>query len=251
MHWGHVVLTRHIAAWSLADRAPFVVALAIAGLLGACGAPGGASPGPSARPSTTEPPLATGSLLPDGELALGRNTMTLGGVPLSFDVPSAGWIAHAYQGGLTVDKDLVGPADGLPDGASVLFWAASPNRTFTDPCHRTLGPGVGPTTADLAAAVSSVAGTEAVGPSDVTFGGHPSKAVTLTILEDAGCDPGTFYLWAAGGTDRHVTALGDQVRLWVVDVDGWRGLVEAETRKDASAGTLADLQRLVDSIRFE
>jgi hypothetical protein len=166
----------------------------------------------------------------------------------SFQVPASGWISQPANVGGKLDKDTVGPLDGLPDGASVFFW--SPDRVYADPCAQMLGPNPGPTAAELAAAVSAIPGTDVVaGPLDVALGDRAAKYVELTVSENADCDASQFYLWRGEG-DRYATALGDTIRVWIADVDGTRIFIEAETRKNASAATEQESEQIVNSIKF-
>lgn len=208
-----------------------------------------AAPTPTATPQRSPSPAAA-DFPATGKLAIGRHSMIRGGVPLSINVPTAGW--HSAQG-FFIEKD----AGVTPDGASFLFWDPSPKGVFADPCTQKPGPVVGPSTADLAAAVSTLPGTELVsGPSDVTVGGHPAKHVVITVPEDVGCPAGEqgFHLWFAdlsNGEARYATALGETVRVWIVDMDGTRLFIEAESYKGAGPEVEQEIQQLVDSIQFE
>ena len=142
----------------------------------------------------------------------------------------------------------------------MLFW--TPDNVYADPCAQTtLSPPAGPSAADLAVAVSTLPGTDATGPSDVTVGGRAAKHVVLTVREDIACNPEQFYLWynVGEGDDcagavvcgRYATALGDTIRVWIVEVNGARIFIEAETRKGASPEIEQEIQQIVDSIQFD
>ena len=88
------------------------------------------------------------------------------------------------------------PAKGPQGAEAIIYWTSFPDGDHADPCALELAPSVGPSAADLAAAVSTAPGTKLVkGPSNVTLGGHPAKHVVLTVREYVGCDPGFFYTW--------------------------------------------------------
>ena len=108
-----------------------------------------------------------------------------------------------------------------PQGAeAIVFWTVFPDADNALPCTRLLHPPVGPSAADLAAAVATAPGTELVtGPSDVTVGGRAAKRVAL--------------------------------RVWIVDVDGTRLFIEAETTKQAGPDLEREIQQIVGSIRFD
>ena len=88
-------------------------------------------------------------------------------------------------------------------------------------------------------------GTELVtGPSDVIVGGHRAKHVVLTVRKDAGCDPGFFYTWQDEmlGPFWAETNVGDTIRVWIVDADGVRLFIEAETTKEAGSDLEQEIQ---------
>lgn len=240
----------------LAIAAAAVVAVAIVGvnLLPARGGVGTlpTAPPPTASPSPSLAPSPSPEAVfpPAGKLAIGRHSLTRGGIGLSIEVPAAGW--RSAQG-FFIEKEV----GATPEGASFLFWDPSPLGVFADPCTQKPGPIVGPSTADLAAAVSTLAGSQLVsGPTDVTVGGQPAKHVVITIPEDAPCPAGEkgFHLWFADldqGEARYVTALGETSRVWIVDVDGTRLFIEAESYKGAGPEVEQEIQKLIDSIQFE
>jgi hypothetical protein len=105
--------------------------------------------------------------------------------------------------------------------------------------------------------VSTLSGTDLdSGPSDVTVGGRPAKHVVLTVPEDVECRAGDggFYLWYGdldNGESRYASALGETLRVWIIDVDGTRLFIEAESYKGAGPEIDQEIQEIVDSIRFE
>jgi hypothetical protein len=117
-----------------------------------------------------------------------------------------------------------------------------------------MSPPVDLSAADLAAAVSTAPGTELVtGPSGVTVGGRPAKHVVLTVREKVGCEPGFFYAWqpVEEGALWTMTGVGNTIRVWIVDVDGTRLFIEAETTKQAGSDLEREIQQIVESIRFD
>jgi hypothetical protein len=240
-----------IAKFAIAAAAVVVVAVIGVNLLPRTGGESGGGPVASASPSASpspglSPSPAAADFPPDGDLAIGRHSMTRGGVRLSISVPTSGW--HSEQG-YFINND----AGVTPQGASFLFWDPSPIGVYSDPCAQKTAPPAGPSTADLATAVSTVPGTDLVsGPSDVKVGGRDAKHVVFTIPEDLACGPG-FHLWYGEneGQARYATALGSTHRVWIVDVDGTRLFIEAETYKDATPEIEQEVQQIVDSIQFE
>ena len=87
--------------------------------------------------------------------------------------------------------------------------------------------------------------------------------MVLTVREDVGCDPGYFYTWQKEmrGPYWAWTNLGDTIRVWIVDVNGTRLFIEAETTPQARSylenfkrpplTIEQEIQRIVESIRFD
>jgi hypothetical protein len=208
-----------------------------------------AAASPTARP-TTAPPLAATFPGP-GVLEPGRYDAVVVGVSFNFTISTAGWVADDGRTWAKLDWDDVGALDGLPDGAAVAFW--SPIGLYADPCEHVFGPRAGRSALELGEALAEAPSTSLVtGPLEVTLGGQPATQLTLEVDAAAACEPDTLYLWYdAQSAYRYVTALGDTIRIWIVEVDGARLVIEAETRADSSAETEARLTELVESIRFE
>lgn len=203
-------------------------------------------PASDGSPSPSRTPAGVGPV----ESALSdRHSLTVEGVPFSLSLPTPGW---ERKGSLYISKSTVGP-----QGAeAVIFWTSFPDGAYAYPCAHLLllGDPIGPSAADLAAAVSTARGTElVVGPSDVTVGGRAAQHVVLTVREDAGCDPGYFFAWREdfGGAFWAATEVGDTIRVWIVDFDGKRLVIEAETNKDANSALEQEIRKIVESIRFD
>ena len=182
----------------------------------------------------------------------GRSVLLQGAATVGWERFSSISTDKSAGGPISINKSIVGP-----QGAeAIIFWTSFPDGDYADPCARLLSPPVGSSAADLAAAVSTAPGTELLtGPSNVTVGGRPAKHVALTVRENVGCDPGFFYTWrdVYGGALWPTTGVGDTIRVWIVDVDGTRLFIEAETTKASrprpQAGSPAD--RRIDQVRIE
>jgi hypothetical protein len=203
----------------------------------------------SHMPAVTGRPVPSASTRPTPDIEprlIGRRALTVDGVPFSFSVRTRGWETF---GSISINKSTVGP-----QGAeAIIFWTSFPDGDHADPCSQLLSPPVGRSAADLAAAVATAPGTKLVtGPSDVTVGGRAAKHVVLTVRQDVGCDPGFFYTWQdiPWGALWPMTGVGDTIRVWIVDVDGTRLFIEAETSKQAGSGLKQEIQEIVESIRF-
>ncbi len=212
------------------------------------------SPSPTPRPSPSPSPAAT--FLPRGLLAAGTQSLTRGGVPLSFALQTANWHSDGFA---WINNDTSAGAERV----SLLFWNPSPDGIYADPCAQITSEPVGPSAADLAAAMSTVPGTDLVsGASDVTVGGYPAKLLVLSVREDLPCTASSYNLWwydvgagddcaSSGACGRYVSTPGDTIRIWIVDVDGVRVVFEGETDKGAGATAEQTIQDIVASIRFE
>jgi hypothetical protein len=159
------------------------------------------------------------------------------------------------NGKLLISRNTVGP-----QGAeAVVFWTSFPGGDRADACGSLTRPRIGPSAADLAAAVATAPGTKLVKvPSDVTVGAHPAQHVVLTVRKDVGCDPGFFYTWRPRGPRGECwgacwleSSVGDTIRVWIVEVDGTRLFIEAETTKQAGPHLEQEIRQIVESIRFE
>jgi hypothetical protein len=173
-----------------------------------------------------------------------RHPLIVDGVALSFE--ARGW---EQFGRISLNKSV----RGSQGAEAIVYWAAFPDGAIAHPCPSLLDPPVGPSAADLAAAVATAPGTALVaGPSDVEVGGRPATHVVLTVREAIGCDPGFFYAWddiesAALWTEASV---GDTIRVWIVEVDGTRLFIAGISAQDAGAALQQEIELIADSIRF-
>ena len=203
---------------------------------------------------------------PPQQPGIARLPVTEKGVKFSFRVPPTSGSSEDYVGdwerfsSIPTDKSAGGPISlnksfsGPQDAEAIIFWTSFPDGDYADPCARLLSPPVGSSAANLAAAVSTAPGTELVtGPSNVTLGGRPAKHVELTVRKNVGCDPGFFYTWkeVPGGAFWQTTEVGDTIRVWIVDIDGTRLFIEAQTtRQVAGDDRKQEVEQIVESIRF-
>lgn len=191
-------------------------------------------------------------------LSIGRHSLTVDGVSLSFSLSTAAQDGWAMFGNVSINKSVQGPQE----AEGIIYWTSFPDGTRADPCANLLNPSVGPSAADLAAAVATAPGTALVtAPVDVVVGGRPAKYVVVSIREDLGCDPGFFFTWQAamGGPLWMTTDAGDTIRVWIVDVDGARLFIAGETHRDSGSPAYEafgpelelEIEQIVDSIQFE
>jgi hypothetical protein len=244
-------------AWPFADMTTFarlglvaaaLVALALIGmkLIPAIGGVGGPSASSSSTPQATPSPVTRVSLPDSGNLEIGRNTVSVDGAKLSFEVADSSWEAYRR---ILIAKSEVGP-----QGAeAIVYWTPFPEGTQVVSC----GPwsNAPHTTVDqLVNAVMTAPGIEVVeAPSDVRVGARPAKLLTVTVRENLGCDPGYFFNWRAqgGGALWQMTQVGDTLRVLILDVDGSPFFVVGQTNADASRWLNDEVEQIMASIRFE
>lgn len=216
------------------------------------------SPTESSQPTSSPEPSAV-SALPDGVLLPGTYSIRPQDIssPRVLVTVPAGW----YGGGFGISKsNSIAP----PDGAGVTLWGG-PFNVYEDPCHwSTSLPSspTGPTVGDLAAALAAQPTREATTPTDVAVGGFSGKAFELTVPADltfdtvdgfAECDEGEFRSWISpdGNSFRVHQGPGQHDRLWIVDVEGTRVVVDATFYDGTPAADMSEVQAILDSIRFE
>jgi hypothetical protein len=224
----------------IAIAAAAVVAVAIVGyrLLPRTGGVGGpATPGPTATPRPTYPALSQGPLA-------GR--YTVGGLKsrVTAEVP-AGW---------TTDTDwvFIGPnGNGAPDGMAVRFYTVA--NVFKNPSSTAEGlfdPPVGPTAADLAAAIVGDPAWAATQMADVSLDGRPAKHLQFAVAA-LGPDAQFDMFGDTTGVDIWGFYGGQIFDLYIVDVGNERLVIDAFHYPGTSAADLAAEQAVIDSIQLD
>lgn len=149
-------------------------------------------------------------------------------------------------------------SDEIP--VSMMFWDVG--MVYGHPCQ---WPGTlfdpGPTVDDLAAALVDRPLRNATQPTDVTLDGYDGKYLEWSVPADldfedcdtAGGEP-AFESWigdlAGWGGDRYHQGPGQLDRLWILDVDGVRFVIDAFSMPSATEAEIAELISVVESIRF-
>jgi hypothetical protein len=219
-------------------------------------------------PAATYPP---GFYLPPEQ----RQSLTVDGVPLSFSVPTEGWAPgiqrKEFDGTFSPRSLYIAKSTaGGQRAEAVVFWTAYPGSVNTGPCHILLSQPIPSSAAGLAAVMAKAPGIELVrGPSTVTLGGREAIHLVLTVREDLGCDPGYFFTWPdeCWGDCWIRTDPRDMIGVWVVEVEGTRLVIEAETTRQgvwagpsyfieektelSDAELWQEVRQIVESIRFE
>jgi hypothetical protein len=251
------------AKFAIAAAAVVVVAVVSINLLpgqSGIGGPGPtASPSPSPSPSSPASQPASASPMTYVEptfLTAGTYAISpSGGNPgYTFTLPE-GWESRFA----VLWKGRNGPGE-------VAFGAWTVANVYTDPCHwqdSPLDPPVGPTVDDLAVAIASQAGRDASPVTDVTFGGYPAKRMEISIpagLDVTTCDDGKFSTWLAVGENptgadipvvASVQLQGRTDVLYIVDVDGYRMVMDAWYLPGTPAADVTELENALDSIQIQ
>jgi hypothetical protein len=206
-----------------------------------------AAPAASSSPSPLPDPFAS-----SGPLEPGAYGADVDGVRFSFDVPSPGWESGTFT---FISK---GPSDD-PEAAYVSFWPPTFDNVYADPCaHTPLEPAPEATAEGLASAIAAMPGIDLVtGPWSVTIGGRPAQHVVFTVRPDIGCAPNDFYLYydddSGGPTGgyRYADALGQTMRVWIVDLGDRLFWVDSGTTAGVDAVSSREVQQIVESLHFE
>jgi hypothetical protein len=107
----------------------------------------------------------------------------------------------------------------------------------------------------LASALAKQPLRNATAPTATTLAGYRGKYLELSVptgIEFDDCDEGSFESWTANGwsSDRYQQKPGQVDRIWILDVDGQRLVVDASYLPEATGRDRAELERVVNSIRF-
>ncbi len=221
--------------------------LAFALVASACTSGSESAPTPSTTAEIRQ--LMDGAVLDAGRYALDLDVLRI-----TLEVP-AGWEAGPF---------FVVPTDGgadPPAGTAVGFWIV--DDIFADPCEWDRGylDRLGPSAEDLAAALKDQRGRYATTPIPGELNGRPTIEMELTVPPDldlSGCsqERGTSYFvsWPQRdppGGGRHHQGPGQHDRLWILEVDGVRLVVDASFFPETSASDLAELLQIVRSVHVD
>ena len=156
-------------------------------------------------------------------------------------VAPEGWEPAPFSGTL-VDEDAP------PGGAAVTFYRGS--WLYSEPCRPNdgLDPDieVGPSVDDFVSALVNHPLLDVTAPVNVALAGYSGKYLELLVPADiSSCvryRPIEQHIYAQGP--------GHRWRMWVLDVDGVRVLVEGNDYAGTSATRLAEEQAIIDSIEI-
>lgn len=206
---------------------------------------------PPASPATPAPtPIPTETALPaSGELAPGAYVVD-DPFPLRVSMRlGTGWRvwSGATPAGAAIYKESFDP----PNGRGIIVTIV--NNVYADPCNVGEGvliPELGPGVEDLAAALAGQPLTVASPITDVSLAGYSGKYLEYTVPElDPECTSFGLHRWPSAPGPRQ--ALVDESdRVWILDVDGVRLVIDVFSFAGASDADLAEVLEIVDSIRI-
>jgi hypothetical protein len=248
-----------IGPWREPDMAIFTrvaiaaVAVVTFGLAWVNVGPGQPGPGGQPLPSQTASPTPSPLGLPVGDLELplepGATYITTDPflVRVTFTAPD-GWVGRlgAQYLAFTNPTGRDAPAYG------VVFSII--DKVAADPCHFDQGfkDVPGSSVDALVTALTDVPGLDASNPSDVRVDGYAGKQLTLTApasFEGCTLSPDGYVVEQLLGTN-HPFIAGQRSRLWILDVDGQRLVIDLPEAPDQTAQERADAQAVFDSIRI-
>ncbi|MDQ2674018.1 MAG: hypothetical protein M3Y40_05130 [Chloroflexota bacterium] len=217
--------------------------------LNVVGTPNIGGPGPSADPSATpgvESSLLfwSGRELPAGDYVVDEPFP----IRVTLTVPD-GWEAFGVREGVA---SICNEDCELPRRAGLAIWAVE--NVYTEPCDTSglADPPIGTSVDDLVTALGSLPRHQATAPVASTVGGLPATYLELEADADPGdCALAGYRAWTAGGEDVRQSPPGDRDRLWILEADGVRVMVDVAYPPDTGPEEIAELMAIVDSIRFE
>jgi hypothetical protein len=245
------------AKFAIAAAAVLAVAFVGLNLL----APGGTSDVGGVVPSS--PPSPSPTVLPvhDGDLDPGTYRSSISG-GFTFTVP-AGWTGitnqfGAHKGDLADpigDRPLDEWAFYSPSGVTLTVWEVT--HVYTDSCNWEGTLVAARTPAALVDALAAQEGHETTEPTEMTLGGYPATRLEFSLPSDfktSDCYSEFIRLWPGPGPDEDLglpIVPGQTTTVYVVDVDGQSRVVGAIQRSESSAEDVAELDAVVESLRFE
>jgi hypothetical protein len=141
--------------------------------------------------------------------------------------------------------------DGPPTGKGVIIGIV--DNVFADACDSRsplLDPPIGPTTEDFATAVAGQPRTDASPITDVSLAGYSGSFVEFTTTRPETDCANQLERWPTPAGDRWgLPNLHD--RLWILDVDGSRLVIDGWDFLEASDADLAEVRAVVESIEIE
>ena len=197
-----------------------------------------ATPAPTSRAITPWP-----TLLEPGAHEVGSPFR----VRVAFTVPG-GW-----QGEIPGPNLAILEREGRSTGINFQLF----DTVWADPCdfdRGALEPPVGQSVDDLVSALVAMPTIEVSRPSDVTLGGRDATSLVLTApATSEGCtldDEGRLRIWQLPLGATLSLAPGEQTRVWILDVEGERLVIDVPVNPGQNPDDVAEIQEILESLRF-
>lgn len=138
-------------------------------------------------------------------------------------------------------------------GGTIGYWTVS--GVYADPCHRAKElPDVGQTVGGLAEALSAQEISETTRPEPVSLGGYEGLYLELTWpknIDYESCDEQAVGIWESDpGGRRCCTDEPKLERIWILDVDGQRVVLNNNVELAATDVQSDELAEVVETVRF-
>jgi hypothetical protein len=166
--------------------------------------------------------------------------------PFTFTVPD-GW-RH--------DENFLNKGDVFEgNGVTMATWVVS--HVYRDSCQWEGTLRQTTSVAEVVQALTEQTGHESTEPSPTTLAGHPATRIELSLPADAdlsGCDGQFARLWPdAGPNEEYGLPIypGQTTTVYVVDLDGTPAMIVAIPKETSTAADIAELEQVVESIRFQ
>jgi hypothetical protein len=202
-------------------------------------------------------------------LASGSEALSAGTYELDLDARGSGNERFPHititvpDGWANIDGWALNSGEGTDHWVGVTFWDV--DEVFAHPCQwqgRRIQPG--PTVADLAKALAKQPLRDATEPVDIVVDGFQGMQLEWSVpagIDFTTCDQDEsegdhlFRSWTAArdswASDRYQQGPGQVDRLWILDIDGERLVVDAMYMPSTEANDREELWQVMESIRFE
>ena len=226
------------------------IALVATLVLTGCNAGSDPASAPKHSPTATLTPRSMAGI--DGPLEAGPWVMPMWGndpdsLPRAVvEVPEG----YGSTGGWAVDRG----ADGDPENyGTVSFWSVF--RVVRDPCEGVIMYDPGPGVRDLARALHGQRRMTTTAPTAVSVDGYRGLYLEVRFPTDesrmTGCHSSEYDLWSTDGGGLYSSDIAGTVsRFWILDVDGTRVVMVADTTPQEDAAATAEVLGIAASTHF-
>lgn len=233
------------------------MAVLLTGAVAGCSSGAAVSPstGASSAPTSAAAPQLlpgaghAGVQVPAGTYAVVVNGTTIPAPTPVIRVP-AGYTGRGFA--VTAGTGDKGIAV-APDARGLSFWEVQ--SVFTDPCKAGKhGVDPGPTVADLARALAAQPLRAGSDPVPVTVAGYQGLYVETSVpahIDFTTCQDGYFDSWiGTGDHGRFQQGPGQRDSLWILDVDGYRLVIDGEHMPRATQAQINEITGMVKTLTF-